>query len=116
MDIYQIHCNLKPGVRDAEFIDDLTAYLERLRSEGKLEGYRVLRAKLGFRPSELREFQIALEFRDLAQLEAAFALVATRAEPIESFHHAVNSKVCDVYFALYREFPDAVRQRGEEKF
>jgi hypothetical protein len=116
VDIYQIHCNLKPGVRDTTFIADLTSYLERLRGDGRLEGYRVLRAKLGLRPSELREFQIALEFRDLAQLDAAFALVATRAEPIESFHHAVNSKVCDVYFALYRDFPDPVRRHGDEKF
>lgn len=116
MDVYQIHCNLKPGVRDAEFVNDLKAYLERLRSEGRLEGFRVLRAKLGFRPGELREFQIALEFRDLAQLDLAFGRVAARAEPIESLHHAVNAKVCDVYFALYRDFPDAVRTHGEETF
>jgi hypothetical protein len=116
MNVYQIHCNLKPGVRDSEFVSDLTAYLERLRSEGRLESFRVLRAKLGFRPGELREFQIALEFRDLAQLDEAFTLVGTRAEPIESLHHAVNSKVCDVYFALYRDFPDPMRHHGEEKF
>lgn len=34
----------------------------------------------------------------------------------ESFHHAVNSKVEDVFFALYRDFPDDNRVRGEEKF
>ena len=51
-----------------------------------------------------------------AQLEMAFAHVAARAEPVESFHHAVNSKVRDVVFALYRDFPDAVRVRGEERF
>jgi hypothetical protein len=42
--------------------------------------------------------------------------VATRSEPVESFHHAVNSLVTDSYFALYRDFPDPVRKRGEEKF
>jgi hypothetical protein len=35
---------------------------------------------------------------------------------VESFHHAVNSLATDVFFALYRDFPDPVRQRGEEKF
>ena len=40
----------------------------------------------------------------------------SRSEPVEGFHHAVNSLVTDVFFALYRDFPDPVRQRGEEKF
>jgi len=42
--------------------------------------------------------------------------VASRADPAESFHHAVNSKVRDIFFALYRDFPDPGRVRGEEKF
>ena len=57
-----------------------------------------------------------IELEDMAQLERAFARVAWRADPVESFHHAVNSLVRDATFALYRDFPDPVRQRGEEKF
>jgi hypothetical protein len=53
---------------------------------------------------------------DLSQLQAAFDAVSARADPIESFHHAVNSRVRDVLFALYRDFPDATRVRGQEKF
>jgi hypothetical protein len=116
VDVYQIWCNLKPGVRDHEFVEGVTRYLDSLRADGRLESFRVLRAKLGLRPSELREFLIQLEFQDLAQLDRAFSLVATRAEPIESLHHAVNSKVQDVLFALYRDFPDPVRMQGQEKF
>jgi hypothetical protein len=62
------------------------------------------------------EFHFMLEVRDLAQLDAAFAQVSTRAEPIESWHHGLNSLVENVSFALYRDFPDAGRKRGEEKF
>jgi hypothetical protein len=116
MNVYQIWCNLKPGVRDLEFVENLTRYLDSLRADGRLESFRVLRAKLGLVPSALREFQIQLEFRDLAQLDTAFNQVATRSDPIESLHFAVNSKVQDVMFALYRDFPDPVRVRGEEKF
>lgn len=116
MDVYQIACNLKPGVRDAEFVDDLTRYLTKLRDDGQLEGFRVLRAKLGLRPSDYREFLIQLEFRDLTQLDSAFAVVSTRTEPIEGLHHAVNSKVQDAQFSLYRDFPDPQRVRGQEKF
>ncbi len=42
--------------------------------------------------------------------------MAARADPTESFHQGVNSLVRDTIFALYRDFPDPVRQRGQEKF
>lgn len=116
MDVYQIACNLKPGVRDLEFIEGLTRYLGHLREQGKLESFRVLRAKLGLVPSSAREFLIQLEFRDLAQLDSAFASVSTRSDPTESLHHAVNSKVQDAQFALFRDFPDPQRVHGQEKF
>lgn len=57
-----------------------------------------------------------LEFDNLTQLDSAFDQVSTRAEPIENLHHAVNSKVQNVSFALYRDFPDPQRISGEEKF
>lgn len=116
MDIYHIWCNLKPGVSDVEFCDDTRRYLDHLKSLGRLSSYRITRAKLGLRPAVLREFHIMLEFVDLAQLDAAFGAVAARSDPTEDFHHAVNSLVSDVMFALYRDFPDPVRQRGEERF
>jgi hypothetical protein len=57
-----------------------------------------------------------MEFENLAQLDTAFKRVAERTNPVESFHHAVNSKVKDVKFALYRDFPDPERKSGEERF
>lgn len=30
--------------------------------------------------------------------------------------HAVNARVTDLFFALYRDFPDAQRVLGQEKF
>ena len=116
MDIYHVWCNLKPGVRDTEFVEGLEHYLDSLKAGQQRVSYRITRAKLGFKPSQLREFHITLDFLDLAQLQAAFECVAARADPIESLHHAVNSKVQDVFFALYRDFPDKTRVFGQEKF
>ena len=42
--------------------------------------------------------------------------MSERTDPIESFHQAVNSKVRDIFFALYRDFPDPHRVTGQEKF
>lgn len=116
MDIYHVWCNLKPDVHDLDFVDSARAYLERLQQAGRLHAYRITRCKLGFKQPQLREFHLMLEFADMTQMQAAFDHVSSRAEPIESFHHAVNSKVQDVFFALYRDFPDATRVRGQEKF
>ena len=116
MNIYHIWCNLKDGVKDVEFADAAKRYLDHLKEKAQLQGYRITRRKLGLGPSHLPEFHITLDFVDMAQMDAAFNNVSSRSDPVESFHHAVNSKVCDLFFALYRDFPDESRVRGQEKF
>jgi hypothetical protein len=116
MDIYHIWCNLKPGVSDLEFVRNTRAYLDRLQQHGQLAQYRITRCKLGLRPASLPEFHLMLEFDNLAQLDAAFSSVASRTDPVEQVHHAVNSLVKDLSFALYRDFPDPVRSSGQERF
>jgi hypothetical protein len=37
------------------------------------------------------------------------------AEPVESWHHGVNSLEENVTSALYRDFPGVHRKRGEER-
>ena len=116
MNIYHIWTRLKPGVNDLEFTEAVNRYLGALATEGKLEKFRITRRKLGLGMAELLDFHIMVEFRDLAQFDQTFGEVAKRNEPLESLHFAVNSKVAEVKFALYRDFPDEVRQSGEEKF
>ena len=116
MDVYQISCDLKPGVRDTAFVAALNGYLGALKSGGKIEGWRLLRRKLGLGMPGLGEFQILIETRDLAQLDAAFAAASTRNDPVEGAHHGVNSLVQNFQAALYRDFPDPHRKHGEERF
>jgi len=116
LDIYHIWCNLKPGIGDTDFVAGVRSYLDHLRNQKQLHAYRITRAKLGLKPPQLREFHIMLEFDDLHQMQSAFDTVSSRADPVESLHHAVNSKVQDIFFALYRDFPDPTRVLGQEKF
>ena len=116
MDVYHIWCNLEPGTSDIEFCTAVDRYLGSLRSDRRIAGHRITRRKLGLGPRELGEFHIAIEVEDLAQLDRAFQVVSSRSGPIESLHHAVNQHACDVTFALYRDFPDAGRHRGGERF
>ena len=116
LDIYHIWCELAEGVRDVEFAAACHTFCESLQASGALAGFRVTRRKLGLGPAELMEWHVMLEFTSLTQLDLAFNSAASRAAPLESFHHAVNSKVKSVRFALYRDFPDAQRVHGQERF
>jgi Family of unknown function (DUF6614) len=116
MDIYHVWCDLTPGTSDVELCQRIDGYLGELKAAGSVEAYRITRRKLGLGPADLGEFHILIEFQDLAQLDAAFHQVATRAGAVEGLHQAVNSVVRNFTAALYRDFPDPFRQRGEEKF
>lgn len=110
MDCYEIWFNLRDSARDVDFSRDVAAYLGHLKSRGSIESYRLRRRKLGFGPPELGEFVITIETRDLAQLDSAFQSAASRTGEVETLHRKVYSAVCDVRFALWRDFPDHVRE------
>ena len=82
MDLYHIWCDLKTGVGDMDFTDKLNAYLGGLANAGKIESYRITRRKLGLGREGLGEFHIMIDTRDLAQLDQAFRVVASRAGPV----------------------------------
>lgn len=116
MDIYHGFFSLREGSSDTEFAANLGDYLDFLQKQKKIAGWRLMRRKLGLGPRELGEFHLMIEIEGLAQLDEAFSLVATRAGEVEERHFAVNKMISDVTFALYRDFPDAIRRQGEERF
>ena len=116
MDLYHIFFDLKPGERDLPFVERVHTYLGHLVSEQKIQTYRVTRRKLGLGPAALGEFHVIIEVNDLAELDNAFRYVAKRSGAVEGFHAAVNQFVTNLTFALYRDFPDAFRDAGNEQF
>lgn len=112
MNHYQIWVNLRDSHKDLEFADAVHAYLGQLQADGHIAGFALARRKLGFGPASLGEFQITIDVEDLAQLERAFDVIATRAGAIEQLHARVYSMVTDFQSSLYRDFPDPQRQRA----
>lgn len=115
-DLYHIYCDLRPGMRDIEFATAVADWLGYLKAQETIDGFRITRRKLGLSPKGLGEFHIVIETRDLAQLDRAFHIASSRAEPAESLHHCVNHMVQNSQFALYRDFPDPRRHQGQERF
>lgn len=116
MDVYIVSFELKPGVSDTAFADNVAVFLGALKQDGRIENWRLLRRKLGFGPPGVGDWQILIETNGLAQLDDAFAMVSTRAGPIEATHFDVNRHATNITFSLMRDFPDTHRVRGEEKF
>ncbi|MFZ4572924.1 MAG: DUF6614 family protein [Phycisphaerales bacterium] len=112
MQYYEMWFNLKEGHRDMDFVGHARAYLDHLKDKGLIQSWRLTRRKFGFGPEHLGEFNITVMTNDLAQLDAAFSLVATRDGQVESLHRPVYSAVKDFRSALYRDFPDPERVHG----
>lgn len=109
MDHYHIWCDLKPGVKDLDFVAAVQGMLGHLKEKGLLEGHTLERRKFGFGPEALGEFHVDIRAKDLAQLDAAFNHVTPRAGEMERLHAMVWSKVENFKAALYRDFPDGNR-------
>jgi hypothetical protein len=103
-------------MNDLTFAANLGEWLGELKRRGAIAGWHLSRRKLGFGIEGLGEFHVVIEVTDLAQLDRAFAIAASRTEPAEGLHHAVNHMVRNARFALYRDFPDPLRQTGAERF
>lgn len=116
MDVYQAFFSLKPGVGDLDFAAALARFLDHLKAEERIVSWRLMRRKLGLGPAGLGDFHLMIETRDLAQLDAAFTRVSSRAQPVEDLHFDVNSKVSGISFLLTRDFPDPGRETGAERF
>ncbi|MDA5194701.1 DUF6614 family protein [Govanella unica] len=116
MDLYHVWCDLKDGESDTDFAEAISRFLGHMKEAQLIAGFRLMRRKLGLAPAGLGEFHIMIEIENLAQLDRAFGAAATREDPVETIHHAVNARVKTATFALYRDFPDDFRIRGQEKF
>lgn len=110
MDSYLIWFDLRDRHKDLEFCEALEKYMAHLKQKSLIEDWRLMRRKLGLGPSDLGDFQIEIRVRNLAQLEEAFQGAAARTGEFEKLHAEVYSRVENLKFALYRDFPDAVRK------
>lgn len=116
MNQYHIWCDLKPGTSDMEFVRAVQKFLGNAKAQDLLVDFRIMRRKLGLAPDNMPEWHIMIDLTGLAQLDQLFGDVATRKAPVETNHFNVNHLVTNVRFALSRDFPDDMRQEGEELF
>jgi hypothetical protein len=108
MDLYTIWADKAGDITDVEWAAGMRSFFDHLVSEGKMEGYRITRCKMGFRSiADMPEWMIIMEFRDMAQMDLAFRRVAKKEGELEEAHQSFNQFVAgNIQHALFRDFPD----------
>jgi len=107
MDIYHIWADKEGDISDLEWVSNMKKFLDHLKSEGKMENYRITRCKMGFRSLDIPEWHIMMEFNNMAQMDEAFKRVAPLEGELEEKHQSFNQFVSgNIQHALYRDWPD----------
>ena len=109
-DIYHIYADHNENVDAKEFATKMRKFLDQMVSMGRLNSYRLTRAKLGFRSMNLPEFHIMMEFKNMQQLDDAMTAVIRNETNIDESHVTFNSLVDadTIQHFLYRDFPDQI--------
>ena len=107
-DLYTIWANKEGDISDLDWVNGMKSFFDHLVSEGKMESYRITRCKMGFRSiTDIPEWMIIMEFRNMAQMDDAFRRVAPLEGELEKKHKSFNQFVSgNIQHALFRDFPD----------
>ena len=107
-DIYHIWADKDGDLSDLEWVTNMRAFLDHLVQEQRMLSYRITRCKMGFRSiADMPEWHIMMEFRDMAQMDAAFRRVAPLEGELEDKHRSFNQFVgSNIQHALFRDWPD----------
>ena len=108
MDIYHIFADHSPNTDAYTFVKKMSVFLDSMVKIGKMEKYRIMRMKLGFRSMALPEFHIMMEFKNMQQLDDAMTSIIRNEKNIDESHVSFNSLVDKetIQHFLYRDFPD----------
>jgi hypothetical protein len=107
-DIYHIFADHNENVDAKDFAYKMRKFLDQMVDMGRMQSYRLTRAKLGFRSMNLPEFHIMMEFINMQQLDDAMTSVIGNEKNIEEAHVGFNQLVDveTIQHFLYRDYPD----------
>lgn len=106
MTAYLCMIDLKSDARALAFAAALEAWMELLRREGRIEGWRLMRRKLNLADGDFGDFLLEITLTDLAQLDAAFRYLGRGGDEAVQKYDQMNQHIARVRYALYRPFPD----------
>ncbi len=110
MNLYHCMIELKSDARALTFASAVESWLETLRASGEVQGWRLMRRKLGLASGAHTDFLLEIEVADMAALERAFH-AAGQSDDISARHYELmHGMIARVDMGLYRPFPDPERR------
>lgn len=109
MNLYHCFIDLKDDAKALAFAQALERWMERLKAENAIRGWRLMRRKLNLASGAHGDFMLEVEVDDLSQLDRAFRFTGRRDDDVERLHGQVHAMVGSTRFALYRPYPDEER-------
>lgn len=108
MNYYHIWADPVEGTDPKDFAKKMKRFLDQLVEMKRMESYKLMRMKLGFRSMDIPEFHIMMEFKNMQQLDDAMTAVISDEQNIEDAHVRFNQMVDieTIQHALYRDYPD----------
>jgi len=106
--MYHMHTmfDVRPGISQDEFTAAFERFSVALTDDGLLHaagsiGRRHVNPKLDTDRERGQGYFVTMTFRDLAQADAAHAALKSRAEPLNTIHHGVYSRVRNQIFTCW---------------
>lgn len=106
MTLYHCMIDLKSDARALAFALALDTWLSLLRTDGRIEGWRLMRRKLNLVAPGAADFLLEITLRDLAQLDDAFGFLGQGNDEAAQRYDQMRQHIAHVSFSLYRPYPD----------
>ncbi|MEM8752269.1 MAG: DUF6614 family protein [Pseudomonadota bacterium] len=109
MNLYHCFIDLKDDAKALAFAHALDQWMARLKGEGAILSWRLLRRKLNLSTEDHSDFLLEIEVEDMAMLDKAFRLTGRHDDDVERLHGQVHAMIAKARFGLYRPYPDPER-------
>jgi hypothetical protein len=106
---FHLWCNLKGGQDETRFAESAQEFLSYLHAREFIEGYAITCRQFVIAPPDLGKFHLIVDFKDLEQVNRAFALMNERPEDMEGYYQPAAEAVLTLSTALYKDFPEPRR-------
>ena len=110
MNLYHCMIELRPEARALSFAQAAGLWLDHLKAEGLITGWRLMRRKLGLAGGGHTDFLLEIEIPGLATLDEAFAALAAADHEATKRYDQMHGMIARAEVGLYRPYPDPAQR------
>lgn len=110
MNLYHCMIELRPEARALSFAQATGFWLDHLKAQGLITGWRLMRRKLGLASGPHTDFLLEIEIPGLATLDDAFSALAAADDEATRRYDQMHGMIAEAQVGLYRPYPDPTQR------